>query len=58
MHIGSDWNGAIGFAEAEQDMRIQVFASNFRVIQGENEAKTQIAESDTTWREWKSKVEE
>lgn len=47
----ADRSGAIGSAEAEQDMRIQVSASNSRAIQGENEAKAQIAESDATRRE-------
>ncbi len=47
----ADRSGAIGSAAAEQDMRIQVSASNSRAIQGENEAKAQIAESDATRRE-------
>ena len=47
----ADRSGAIGSAAAEQDMRIQVSASNSRAIQGENEAKAQVAESDATRRE-------
>ncbi len=47
----ADRGGAIGSAEAEKDMRINVSKSNSAAISGENEAKAQIAESDASRRE-------
>ena len=47
----ADRSGAIGSAEAERDMRINVSKSNSEAIKGENEAKVQVAESEATRRE-------
>ena len=47
----ADRVGAIGSAEAERDMRINVSRSNSEAIKGENEAKVQVAESNATLRE-------
>ena len=44
-------DGAIGEAGAQRDERIQVAAANSSAIQGENEAKADIAQSDATRRE-------
>ena len=44
-------DGAIGESNAQRDERIQVAAANSTAIQGENEAKAQIAQSDATRRE-------
>ncbi|MBQ7836014.1 MAG: flotillin family protein [Clostridia bacterium] len=47
----ADRGGAIGSAEADRDMRVNVSRSNSEAIKGENEAKAQIAESDAIRRE-------
>jgi len=47
----ADRVGAIGSAEAEREMRINVSKSNSEAIKGENEAKVQVAESNATLRE-------
>ncbi len=47
----ADRVGAIGSAEAERDMRINVSKSNSEAIKGENEAKVQVGESNATLRE-------
>lgn len=47
----ADRSGAIGSAEAEREMRINVSKSNSEAIKGENEAKVQVAESNATLRE-------
>jgi len=47
----ADREGAIGAANAERDQRISVSKSNSEAIQGENEAKAQVAISDATRRE-------
>ena len=47
----ADRSGAIGSAEAERDMRVNVSKSNSEAIKGENEAKVQVAESEATRRE-------
>ena len=47
----ADRSGAIGSAAADRDMRINVSKSNSEAIQGENEAKAQVAESDAVRRE-------
>lgn len=44
-------SGAIGSAEAEKEMRINVSQSNSEAVTGENNAKAVIAESDATRRE-------
>lgn len=44
-------DGAIGEAQAQRDQRIQVAASNSTAVQGENESKAQIAQSDAIRRE-------
>lgn len=44
-------NGAIGSANAEKDMRINVSKSNSEAIAGENIAKAQVAESEAIRRE-------
>lgn len=47
----ADRNGAIGASAAEKDQRINVSRANSEAIEGENEAKAKIAESDATRRE-------
>lgn len=47
----ADRQGAIGAASADRDQRISVSKSNSEAIQGENEAKAQVANSDATRRE-------
>ena len=47
----ADRNGAIGASAAEKDQRINVSRANSETIEGENEAKAKIAESDATRRE-------
>lgn len=47
----ADRSGSIGSAEAEKDMRINVARSNSEAIEGENESKAKIAESDALRRE-------
>jgi len=47
----ADRAGSIGAAEAERDQRINVSRSNSEAIEGENEAKAKIAESDSVRRE-------
>ena len=47
----ADREGAIGAANAERDQRISVSLANSEAIKGENEAKVQIAESDSVRRE-------
>jgi len=44
-------SGAIGSAEAEKEKRIRVSQSNSAAVAGENEAKVQIAESESIRRE-------
>lgn len=46
-----DRDGSIGEANAKRDQRINVAAANSSAIQGENEAKAQIAQSDAIRRE-------
>ena len=46
-----DRDGAIGEANARRDQRIEVAAADSTAIQGENEAKVSIAQSDATRRE-------
>jgi flotillin len=46
-----DRDGSIGEANARRDQRIQVAAADSTAIQGENEAKAQIAASDAVRRE-------
>ena len=46
-----DRDGAIGEANATRDQRIQVASANSLAVQGENESKAQIAQSDATRRE-------
>jgi flotillin len=43
----ADRQGAIGSANAERDQRINVSQANSEAIKGENEAKVQIAESES-----------
>ena len=47
----ADRNGAIGAANAEMEQRIRVSKSNSAAIEGENEAKVQIAASEAYRRE-------
>ena len=47
----ADRAGSIGAAEAERDQRINVSRSNSEAIEGENQAKAKIAESDAIRRE-------
>lgn len=47
----ADRNGAIGASAAEKDQRVNVSRANSEAIEGENEAKAKIAESDATRRE-------
>ena len=47
----ADREGAIGAANAERDQRISVSLANSEAIKGENEAKVQVAESDSVRRE-------
>ena len=47
----ADREGAIGAANAQRDQRISVSKSNSEAIQGENEAKAHIAQSEATRRE-------
>jgi len=47
----ADRAGSIGAAEAERDQRINVSKSNSEAIEGENQAKAKIAESDAVRRE-------
>ena len=44
-------DGEIGKAEAEKEKRIKISQANAAAIQGENEAKISVAESDATRRE-------
>ena len=46
-----DRDGAIGQANAKQDERIQVSAANAKAIEGENQAKILVANSDAERRE-------
>jgi len=46
-----DRDGSIGQAEAEKDQRISVAAANSLAIEGENQAKVTIAQSDSTKRQ-------
>ncbi|MEA5040171.1 MAG: SPFH domain-containing protein [Clostridiaceae bacterium] len=47
----ADREGAIGEANANSEQRIQVSKANSEAIQGENNAKAQVADSDATRRE-------
>lgn len=47
----ADREGAIGSANAERDQRINVSMANSEAIKGENEAKVQVAESESLRRE-------
>ena len=47
----ADRAGAIGAANAERDQRVSVSMANSEAIKGENEAKVQVAISDSTRRE-------
>lgn len=47
----ADREGSIGEANANRDQRIQVSLANSEAIQGENNAKAQVADSDATRRE-------
>lgn len=48
---GADRDENIGKAEAERDTRIKIAEANALAVQGENESKIQIADSDATRRE-------
>ncbi len=47
----ADRNGAIGSANAERDMRVNVSKANAEATAGENEAKVSVADSEATRRE-------
>ncbi|MDD4797613.1 MAG: SPFH domain-containing protein [Eubacteriales bacterium] len=47
----ADREGAIGEANAHRDQRIQVSAANSEAIQGENEARVKVAQSEAARRE-------
>lgn len=47
----ADKSGSIGSANAERDQRVSVSKANSEAIQGENEAKIRVAESDAVRRE-------
>lgn len=48
---GKDRDGEIGQAIAQKDQRIQVAAANASAIQGENDAKIEVAQSEANRRE-------
>jgi len=52
----ADRLGAIGEANARRDQRIQVSLADSQAIEGENEAKAQIAESEATLNEKKAEA--
>jgi len=53
----ADREGAIGQANAQRDQRIHVAKANSEAIQGENQAKADVAQSDATRRELEAEAQ-